>query len=107
MNTFFMFGKYSAASLREIHARRTAQVNEWITKNGGRVCQTYALMGEYDVVFIVELPSMTDAMKAAVALGRMTGISFSTCAAMQVEEFDRMSDELETEIESARMEAGE
>jgi len=107
MNTFFMFGKYSTESLRGIHASRTTQVNEWITGHGGRVCKTYALMGEYDLVFIVELPNMTDAMKAAVALGQMTGISFSTCAAMPLDAFDKMTEDLSTEIESARMEAGE
>ena len=107
MNTFFMFGKYSPQSLREINARRTAQVHELIAGNGGRVRSTYALMGEYDLVLIVELPSMTEAMKTAVALGQLTGISFSTCAAMPVEEFDKMADDLAIEIESARMEAGE
>ena len=65
------------------------------------------MMGEYDLVLIVELPSMTEAMKTAVALGQLTGISFSTCAAMPVEEFDKMADDLAIEIESARMEAGE
>ena len=66
-----------------------------------------ALMGNYDLVLIVDFPTMTDAMKAAIALGQRTGISFSTAAAVPVEEFDKIADDLTTEIESARMEAGE
>jgi hypothetical protein len=41
-------------------------------------------------VLIVELPTMTDAMKAAVALGRETGISFCTAPAVSVSEFDKL-----------------
>lgn len=107
MNTFFMFGNYSIEGLHEIDSRRTEQVRAWIATNDGNLRGTYALMGEYDLVLIVELPTMTDAMKAAIALGKLTGISFSTCAAIPVEEFDKMAEELTTEIEAARMEAGE
>ena len=107
MDTFFMFGKYSSEGLRDIDAARTAQVREWIAKSGGKVRGTYALLGEYDLVFIVELAGMTDAMKTAIALGQLTGISFSTCAAVPVEDFDKMAGDLATEIEAARMEAGE
>lgn len=107
MHTFFMFGKYSSGGLREISTERTARVRELVAKMGGRVCGTYALLGEYDLVLIVELPGMTDAMKAAMAMGQLTGISFSTCAAIPVEEFDKMADDLADEIESARMEARE
>lgn len=107
MDTFFMFGRYSTKSLQEIDARRTERVRQWIANNGGNLRSIYALMGEYDLVMIVEFSRMTDAMKAAVALGQQTGIAFSTCAAMPVEEFDKIADDLATEIESARMEAGE
>ena len=107
MNRFFLFGKYSAGGIREISAERTAQVCGLVKKMGGEVHDIYALLGEYDLVLIVELPSMTDAMKAGIGLAQLTGISFSTSAAMRIEEFDRMAADLVTEIESARMEAGE
>lgn len=107
MDKFIMFGKYSTEGLRDISAQRTAQARELVAQRGGRVRDIYALFGEYDLIFIVELPNMTDAMKTAVALGQLTGISFSTCAAVSVEQFDKMAEDLSTEIESARMEAGE
>lgn len=36
---------------------------------------------------------MTDAIRTAVALGQLTGISFSTCAVMAVEEFDKIAED--------------
>ncbi len=94
MSTFFMFGKYSSDSVQKISAARTQQVRDAIAKRGGTIKDIYALLGEYDLVMIVELPNMGEAMKAAVMLGRLTGISFSTAAAVTVEEFDKMVGEL-------------
>ena len=90
MSTFFMFGKYSADSVKYISGQRTDEARKAIEDLGGQVQEIYALLGEYDLVFIVRFPNMTDAMKAAVSLGRLTGISFSTAAAVTVEEFDQL-----------------
>lgn len=107
MSTFFIFGNYSAEGIREISGERTALVRKLVENMGGKTRNIYALLGEYDLVFIVDFPTMTDAMKAAIAIGQRTGISFSTAAAMPVEEFDKIAEDLTMEIESARMEAGE
>ena len=63
------------------------QSDQWIS---GRVRDMYALLGEYDLVFIVDFPNMTDAMRASVVLGHSSGITFSTSAAIPVEEFDQI-----------------
>jgi hypothetical protein len=42
------------------------------------------------LVLIVDLPAMAVAMQAAIELRRLTGISFSTSAAIPIEEFDQM-----------------
>ena len=94
--TFFMFGKYSGEAMEEISSRRTDVARELIKKLGGSVQGMYALLGQYDLVLIVELPTMTDAMKAAVALGRETGISFCTAPAIPVAEFDKLMAEAAT-----------
>ena len=106
MNTYLMLGKYSTNGMHEISGKRTQQVQGLIEGYGGKLRETYALFGEYDLVFIVEMPNMTDALKAALAVARLTNISFSTCAAMPITEFDRLAEDLKTEIASARMEAG-
>ena len=91
--TFFMFGKYSTQAANQIAVERTGKVHELIEQLGGKVKEIYALLGEYDVVLIVELPQMAQSMKASIALGRLTGISFCTAAAIPVEEFDQMINE--------------
>jgi len=90
MSTFFLFGRYSADAMQKISGERTSQACQIVEKLGGKVHDIYALLGEYDLVMIVEMPNMADAMKAAVVLGRTTGITFSTAAAMSVSEFDKM-----------------
>jgi uncharacterized protein with GYD domain len=90
MSTFFLFGRYSPDAVTGISAHRTQQARELIEKLGGQVKVIYALLGEYDLVLIVDLPAMAVAMQAAIELRRLTGISFSTSAAIPIEEFDQM-----------------
>ena len=90
MATFFMFGKYDAASIREMSIERTMQAVEEIKKLGGETVAMHALLGPYDLLFCVKLPSNEDAMKASVGLTQLTGISFITCPAVTVETFDRI-----------------
>jgi len=90
MATFFMFGTYSSDAMKTMSSKRTAKAVGVIKKYGGKVISMYALLGEKDLVFIVSLPNMEQAMKASVALHKLTGISFSTSPAVTVEEFDRL-----------------
>lgn len=90
MPTFFMFGKYSAESMKGISANRTRQVVDIVDRFGGEILAMYALMGAYDVVLIVKFPTMEDALKASVTMSQSLGISFSTLPAIPVEEFDKL-----------------
>jgi uncharacterized protein with GYD domain len=94
MSNFFIFGRYSSEAVAKISVERTRQAHELIESLGGKVKAIYALMGEYDVVIIVELPNMAEAMKASIGLKRLTGISFFTTAAMPIEEFDMLMGEM-------------
>ena len=94
MATFFMFGSYSTDAIKHISKERTEKVRELIEKLGGQVKDIYALLGQYDLVLITELPRMADAMKASIALERLTGISFSTAAAVPIDEFDKIVGEV-------------
>jgi uncharacterized protein with GYD domain len=91
MATFLMFGKYSQEAVKGISAARTKKAVGVINKLGGDVKAVYALLGEYDLVFIVELPSIQDVMKASLNLSKATGISFATAPAIRVEEFDKLA----------------
>ena len=93
MATFFMFGNYTSDAIKEMSIERTQQVVSEIKKLGGEVQAMHALLGEYDLLFCVKLPDVEIAIKASVALNRLTGISFTTCPAVTVETFDQMMSE--------------
>jgi uncharacterized protein with GYD domain len=90
MATFMMFGKYSLEAAKEMSPARTEKANNLIKKFQGEVTAMYALLGEKDLVLIVNFPGIDLAMKASVALAKMTGISFTSSPAVSVEEFDKM-----------------
>ncbi len=93
MATFALLGKYSADALTGISADRTKKAVEAIEKLGGQVHTMLAMLGPYDLLLIVDLPDHKQAMKASLALTRLTSISFTTCAAVPVDEFDQLASE--------------
>ncbi|MGW8144075.1 MAG: GYD domain-containing protein [Anaerolineales bacterium] len=90
MSTFFMFGKYSADSIKDISAERTTKATKLISDYGGSVKSGYALLGKTDLVLIVDFPSVGDAMKASVGLSKLLGVGFTTSPAVSMEEFDQL-----------------
>jgi len=90
MATFFMFGKYTAEAIKDISIERTQLAVSEIKKLGGEIIAMHALLGEYDLLFCVSLPGVADAIKASVALQKLTGVSFSSCPAVSVEVFDQL-----------------
>lgn len=90
MATFLLFGKYSAQSAKEISSKRSKDAESMVKKLGGTIKAVYALLGETDLLAVVELPGIEAAFKASVDLGKMTGISFTTCPALPIEEFDKI-----------------
>ena len=94
MSTFIMFGKYSSEALKEISAKRTEQAKEIIAKFGGEIISMYALLGSIDLLMVVNMPNFDAAAKVSIALTKRTGISFSTSAAIAVDQFDQIAEEL-------------
>ena len=90
MEIFFMFGKYSPIALKEMSIKRTEQIKKEIEDLGGKINAMHVLLGEYDLLFCVNLPSLDTALKASVAITKATGISFTTYPAVTVEAFDKM-----------------
>lgn len=91
MAKYLMLGKYSLEGVKGIRAERTKKVVAAIKKAGGRVNSMYALLGSFDLAFVVDFPTVAAAMKASIAVTRLTGIGFTTSAAMSIEEFDRVA----------------
>jgi uncharacterized protein with GYD domain len=90
MATYMLFGEYSPESIQEISAARTEKAIELLKENGGEYKAGYALLGKYDVVVIVDLPGIEQAIKVSVGLAKMLGIAFTTAPAVSMEEFDKL-----------------
>ena len=94
MSTFLMFGKYSNYAFKGMSSKRTREASEIIKEHGGQIKEMYALLGEKDLVFILDFPKTDQAMKAAIALSKSTGIGFVTSPAVTVAEFDKLLSDL-------------
>ena len=94
MATFVMFGNYSFEGMEEMSAQRTEKADKLIKKFGGELKAMYALLGETDLVAIVDFPGTEQAMQASVALAKLTGIQFTTAPAVSVEVFDQLMAEV-------------
>jgi uncharacterized protein with GYD domain len=90
MGTFFMFGNYSQESIKKLSAERTKDSKALIEKLGGKLVAGYALLGEFDLVLIVESPNKEGAMKTSVELSKLLGIGFTTMPAVTIEDFDKL-----------------
>ena len=94
MNLYFMFGKYTTEGIQGISTKRTQEAASLIKRFRGEIKEVYTLLGEHDVVIIAALPGAEEAVKASVALGRLTGVSFHTSPAFRVEDFDKFMEDL-------------
>ena len=90
MSIYVLFGKYTAESIKGASAKRTEDAAALIKKLGGEVISGYALLGETDLLLVVNLPDTERAMRASAGLTRLTGIAFRTSAAVSLKEFDQL-----------------
>ena len=90
MATYLLFGKYSQESIQEISAARTEKAMALIKENGGTYISGYALLGEQDLVAIVDLPGIEEAIKVSVGMAKMLGIAITTSPAVSIEAFDKL-----------------
>ncbi len=90
MSTYYMFGKYSVKAIGKISPSRTDECTKVIEDFGGEILLMHALLGQHDLVFIVNFPDNESALKASLVLTRITGIAFSTAPATSVDHFDKV-----------------
>jgi uncharacterized protein with GYD domain len=91
MTTFFLFGRYTSDSIRKIDPKRTKKAEEIITGYGGTLKWVYALLGEYDLLFMVELPGIAEAVQASLSISAATGIAVQSAPAIPVALFDDLA----------------
>jgi uncharacterized protein with GYD domain len=91
MAEYYMLGKYSSEAVKGISPDRTRKAVELIEKFSGKVNAAHVLLGGYDLALLVSFPGTPEAMKASLALTKMSGVGFTTLPAMAVEEFDKLT----------------
>ena len=90
MRTFLMFGKSSSDELREISLKYRAEVVSLVGNFEGDVKSMYIMLREKYLVLILAFPEIKRAMKASLALSKLTGISFRILPAVPVDEFNEL-----------------
>jgi uncharacterized protein with GYD domain len=90
MGLYIMCGKYNPGSLQQISPGRTEKAKDLVEENGGSIKAAYALLGDIDLLFVVNFSSIKSVVKTSVDMGNLLNISFSTYPAMTVDEFDKL-----------------
>ena len=78
MATYLLFGSYTHESMASVSAKRSDEALALIKKHGGEFKAGYALLGEVDLVVVVDLPDTERAMQTSAALTRLLGVRFRT-----------------------------
>ena len=94
MATFLMFGKYSPEAVKKISAERTDKTVKLAKKYQGDIKSMFAVLGEFDLVFVADFPGADQAMQFSVSLAKLTGIAFTTYPAVSVADFDKLMAEV-------------
>jgi uncharacterized protein with GYD domain len=98
MQTFIMLVKLTEKGredIKGIAARRQKNIEE-LQKNGIRIVADYAVMGEYDFVYVVEAPDQETMMRQLVKDTGSGRLSFHTLPAIPLDQFEAMTEQLET-----------
>ena len=91
MPMYAMLGRYSTDAVKGMSGNRTRKATALIEKHGGRVEAMYAMLGERDLLLIVDLSDTAAAVKVSIGLWKLTGIAFSTSPALPAAEFDQLA----------------
>lgn len=91
MATYLMFGTLTQAARKSVSAKRTEDALVLIKEHGGEFKAGYALLGEVDLVVILDLPDTERAIQVSVGLSRLLDINFRTAPAVGIDEFDKLA----------------
>jgi len=94
MQTYYMLGKYSTVGVKHIAAVRSENCIRMIEDLGGEILLFDALLGEYDLAIIAKFPDNRAALRASLALEKMTELTLKTMPAISVTEFDQLALEI-------------
>ena len=94
MATYVLLGQYTTESVKQISAKRSELAIELVKKHGGKFKDGYAMLGENDILLILEAKDVERAMKISVGLTKLLDIGFTTSPAVSTEDFDNLMKEV-------------
>jgi len=96
MPVYITLWKYTRDGLVDIGntKSRFEAVRRIIEKNGGKLVSIYGLMGEYDVLTIMEMPSRSAMVSTVMKVCASGRISAQTLPALSIEEFLEITSEV-------------
>ena len=92
MKTFLILGKSSCPELREIGLKYKREVVNLVETFGGDVKSIYLMIREKYLVLILGFSEIKKAMRASIALSKLTGISFRILPVVPVDEINNIYD---------------
>ena len=96
MPTYITLWKYTTEGLKDIRntASRFEAVKKIIESNGGKLLRVYGLIGEYDVITIMEMPDKNALASAILRICASGRIGAETLEAIPIEEFLKITQEV-------------
>jgi len=95
MQTFITLWKFTKEGLTDIRntPERFKAVNQIVSSLGGKLIGAYGLIGEYDVVTIMELPDEKAATAAILRICSKGRVTSHTMVAIPMDDFLKMTRE--------------
>ena len=92
MPTFVTLGKWTDQGIRNVKdsPKRRQAFEDKITSMGGKVKDTYLVLGDYDIVVVTEVPNDETAAKLALGTAMQGNMRTTTMRAFSREEMDKI-----------------
>ncbi len=96
MPIYVTLWRYTRDGLMDIGntEKRFGAVKKIIEKQGGKLLQIYGLVGEYDVITVVEMPNKSALATAVFKICSSGRITAKTLSALPIEEFLSITKEI-------------
>jgi uncharacterized protein with GYD domain len=88
MVSFVILGTFTEQGIKNIKnvAQLRQAAEQWTTGHGGRVVANYTTLGQYDFVFIIEVPSPDTVLEGAFLFGSQGEVHTQTLLAFPADE---------------------
>jgi uncharacterized protein with GYD domain len=92
MTTFMCFANWTDQGVRTLKdgPRRAEAMQTIVQKNGGKLLSAYITTGQYDIVFVVDMPNGEAMAKVAIATAATGTLRTTTVRAFLPEEFHKL-----------------